>query len=511
MLQTAEWAGVFATKTNTDEVVRIANSPISILTIINKFLIFILFLLPTIFGRTLARDFHQKAHALLYSFPIKKSHFLGAKFSMAFLLALFIIGFCGIGIFLGARLPGHDLNLVTEFNLLAYGYIYGILLIPNILLFGLIVFAIVLFTRNTYAGFISVLFIYFFQMGISSSLGNGYNDFWAALLDPFGQYATNYYTKNWTITEQNQLMLPLGKLVIYNRLIWLGVTAILGTWLYQKFQFQQTNLSFKSFNSGLFPPPFLHSLFFPKESITTLQRGRTSVQTKSLFRHVLKVKLPTVHFDYSLKQQLKTVWQLSIFDLKYILTGGLFFSVLIAGIGIIIFKQVEFNPSYGAATLPMTWKMLGFPMHYASITIIILTFLYAGLLVHRAKVSNVFGLVDSTPVPNWVLLSSKFLALLKMQALLLLLVLIGGIIVQATNGFYDFEIGHYFFELFGLQWLTFIIWAFVAIFIQTLFSNAYLGFFQLFMGMTGIAHLHLIDIDHMFSDIIGALFFIIRI
>ena len=83
-----------------------------------------------------------------------------------------------------------------------------------------------------------------------------------------------------------------------------------------------------------------------------------------------------------------------------------------------------------------------------------------------------------------------------MQALLLLLVLIGGIIVQAANDFYDFEIGHYFFELFGLQWLTFIIWAFVAIFIQTLFSNAYLGFFLLFMGMTGIAHLHLIDIDH---------------
>ena len=130
------------------------------------------------------------------------------------------------------------------------------------------------------------------------------------------------------------------------------------------------------------------------------------------------------------------------------------------------------------------------------ITIIILTFLYAGLLVHRGKVSNMYGLVDSTPVPNWVLLSAKFLALLKMQALLLILILIGGILVQVANGFYDFEIGHYLFELFGLQWLTFIIWSFVAIFIQALFPNAYLGFFMLFMGMTGIAHLHLVGIDH---------------
>lgn len=484
MLQSAEWAGVFAVRTSTNEVVRIANSPIGIMTIINKFLIFILFLLPTIFGRTLARDFHQKADALLYSFPIKKSHFLGAKFSIAFLFALFIVGFCGIGIFLGTRFPGHDPNLVRDFSLITYGYIYGIYLIPNILLFGMIIFAIVLFTRNIYAGFISVLLLYFFQMGISSSLGNGYNDFLAALLDPFGQYATNYYTQNWTITERNQLMLPLGTLVIYNRLIWLSVTATLGTWLYRTFRFQQHNLSFKSFKPSILPPP------------SPLQRGRQNLQTKSLFRHVLKVQLPTINFDYSFTQQLKTVWQLSLFELKYILTGGLFFSVLIAGIGVIIFKQAEINPSYGAATLPMTWKMLGFPMHYASIAIIILTFLYAGLLVHRSKVSNIFGLVDSTPVPSWVLLTSKFLALLKMQGLLLLLVFIGGILVQAANGFYDFEIGHYLFELFGLQWLTFIIWALVAIFIQTLFSNAYLGFFLLFMGMAGIAHLHLIDIDH---------------
>lgn len=478
MLQTAEWAGVFAAQTSTDEVARIANSPIGILTIINKFLIFILFLLPTIFGRTLARDFHQKAHALLYSFPIKKSHFLGAKFSVAFLLALFIIGFCGLGVFIGARFPGHDPNLVADFNGMAYGYIYGIYLIPNVLLFGMIVFAIVLFTRNIYAGFISVLLLYFFQMGISSILGNGYNDFWAALLDPFGQHATNYYIKDWTTTERNQLMVPLGKLVLYNRLLWLSITAVLGVWLYRKFQFQQT--AFQRFN------------FFRKSAIQP--DGKRLI--KDNFFQVIRVQLPKVDFDYSLKQQLKTVWQLSLFELRYILSGGLFYCVLIAGIGVIIFKQAEINPSYGAETLPMTWKMLGLPMHYASITIIILTFLYAGLLVHRTKVSNVFGLVDSTPVPNWVLLTSKFLALLKMQALLLFLVFIGGVLVQAANGFYDFEIGHYLFELYGLQWITFILWALVAIFIQTLFSNAYLGFFMLFLGMTGIAHLHLIGIDH---------------
>ena len=364
MLQTAEWAGVMADKTNTDTIVKIVNSPIGILTIFNKFLIFIFFLLPTIFGKTLARDFSQKAHSLLYSFPIHKRDFLGAKFSIAFFISLSIIIFSGIGIIVGTNLPDYDPNLVTDFNPVAYLYIYGIYLIPNILLFGTIIFAIVLFTRNTYAGFISVLLLYFLQMAISSSLSNGNNDYLAALLDPFGQFATNYYTKNWTLSERNQLMLPLGKVVIYNRLLWLSVTAILGAWLYRKFQFQQDGLSFKNSWFSIKNPP----LFAPSKS-SALQRGRTIVQTKNLFRHVIKVQLPKVRFDYSIQQQLKTIWQLSLFEFKYIITGGLFFSVLIAGIGVIIFKQAEINPSYGNETLPMTWKMLGFPMHYASITI----------------------------------------------------------------------------------------------------------------------------------------------
>lgn len=504
MLQAAEWAGVFAAKTSTDEIVRIANSPISILTIINKFLIFILFLLPTIFGRTLAKDFHQKAHALLYSFPIRKKDFLGAKFSVAFLMTLGITAFCGIGIFLGARFPSHDPSLVTSFNPTTYLYVYGIYLIPNMLLFGTLVFAIVLFTRNTYAGFIGILLLYFLQMGIGSILGNGSYEVLAALLDPFGQFANNFYIKNWTLVERNQLMLPLGKLVIYNRLIWLGVTGISAIWLYRKFEFQYNNLSFKAFNfsvcTKLFPPlEGVRGRIFRLLNLaptSRLQRRRKQVQNKNLFRHIIKVQLPKVRFDYSLKQRLKTIWQLSIFDLKYILTSGLFFSVLIAGIGVIIFKQAEIHPTYGQETLPMTWKMLGFPMHYASITIIILTFLYAGLLVHRNKNCQIQGLVNSTPIPNWVLLSSKFLAILKMQFLLLGLVFIGGISVQIANGFYDFEIGHYLFELYGLQWITFILWACVALFVQTLFTNAYLGFFLLFMGMTGVAHLHLVGIDH---------------
>ncbi|MEM1121055.1 MAG: ABC-2 transporter permease [Bacteroidota bacterium] len=148
MLQMAEWAGVFSEVVNTAEVERIANSPSGILRAFNKFLIFILFLLPTIFGRTLSRDFYQKTHSLLYTFPIRKMDYLAAKFSLAFCLALLITSFSGVGIILGANFPGHDPNLTVAFNPLVYLQIYTVYLIPTILLFGSIVFAVVLLTRN---------------------------------------------------------------------------------------------------------------------------------------------------------------------------------------------------------------------------------------------------------------------------------------------------------------------------------------------------------------------------
>ncbi|MEM1121056.1 MAG: M1 family aminopeptidase [Bacteroidota bacterium] len=298
----------------------------------------------------------------------------------------------------------------------------------------------------------------------------------AAMVDPFAQYATRFYTNDWTLVEQNQRNLPLNALIVYNRLLWLGITTILLVWLYRKFQFQYAAFDF---TMGLTP------------------KGTTQkVDIKDYLFQVLAVKLTKFSLDFSLKQQLKKVGQLALFDLKYILKGGLFLSILMAGIAVVIFKQAEINPPYGYETLPMTWKMLDFPMHNASITVIILTFLYAGLLIQRSRSSRMHELVDSTPTTNGVQLLAKLVALIWMQMLLLGLVLIGGVLVQISSGFYDFEIGHYLFELFGLQLVTFVLWAIVALFVQTIFTNAYLGFFMLLMGWAGIAHLHLLGIDH---------------
>ena len=120
-----------------------------------------------------------------------------------------------------------------------------------------------------------------------------------------------------------------------------------------------------------------------------------------------------------------------------------------------------------------------------TLAINICTFLYAGLLIHRSRISNVNQLIDTTPTPNWILLGSKFLAIVKMQIVLLSLIMITGIIFQIYKGYYDFQIGLYVYELIVLNLIYYVIWALLSFFVQTLIPNPYLGLFVMIVLLIG--------------------------
>ena len=133
----------------------------------------------------------------------------------------------------------------------------------------------------------------------------------------------------------------------------------------------------------------------------------------------------------------------------------------------------------------MTWKMLQGGGVF-TLAINVCTFLYAGLFVQRAKIANINHLLDVTPTPNWVVWFSKLLALLKMQLIMLFVVMLSGILFQMYSGFYQFEIGQYLYQLFVLDFISYAIWALMALFIQVLIGNAYLGLFVLLVLWIGI-------------------------
>ena len=464
-------AGIFDAITVTTGSSLVVNSPIGLSNLFNGLTTFIFFLFPSIIGVSIYRDYKSEMHTILYSYPFTKSNYLFAKFFSAITIVTLIVLVIGFGMVIGFRMPGTNSEIVGSFNLISYLQTYLIFILPNILFFGAIVFGVVAFTRNIAAGFITVIIIMFGQGLLESLLSDPENRFIVALLDPFGSASIRYYTQYWTVSEQNELSIPIKEMIVYNRLIWLGVgTAVFGL-VFKFFTFSQHAFSF------------------------SFGKKKSERATKSNFGGITRINLPKVSYDYSFLQNLKTTWKLSNIDFKYIIKSWAFISIVLVGLIFILIGYSQVGNLFGTATLPMTWKMLSQGDAAFAVSINICTFLYAGMLVHRAKIARANHIIDATPIPNWSLLVSKLIALIKMQLALLTVVLISGLSFQIYNGFYDFQIGLYIYELYILNFIGYLIWALLALYVQTLIGNPYVGLFVLLVLSVGIPLLSLAGVE----------------
>lgn len=470
LLMMATNLGFFDGMSSTTASNQLANSPMALNGIINGLSVLTYFLLPSIVGASIYRDFKYNMHTILFSYPFTKMDYLLGKFLSSLTIVILVVLGIGLGAFCASYLPGINQSLLGPVSIIGYLQAYFIFVIPNLFFYGVIVFAIVTITRNISVGFIAVILLLFVQSMISSFTNDADNRYLAGILDPFGSEALSYYTQYWTVAEKNVNLLPFEGIIVYNRLLWLGISLIVFVLLYRYFSFTQTALTF----------------------------GKSKKEervTKNNFGGITRINLPNIQFDYSIKHNLKTAWNLSKIDFKFIVKNWIFISIVIVGLVFILLTSLSAGAIFGTNTYPMTWQMLAIPGGAFSLFINVLTFLFAGILVHRGVTARMNHLIDVTPTPNWVLLFSKFLALIKMQVALLAVIMIGGIMIQCYNGYFNFEIGHYLFELYAVKLVHFVIWAFLALFIQTLFKNYLLGFFVLLILSIGLVFIPEIGVE----------------
>ena len=290
----------------------IVNSPTGVNGLFNGLTTFIFFLFPSIIGVSIYRDYKSEMHTILYSYPFTKSNYLFAKFFSGIVVVTVIVLSIALGMVIGFRFPGTNSDIVGNFQFITYVKPYLIFILPNILLFGAIVFAVVTFYRNIAAGFITVIVLLFVQGVVESVLYDPKQRGLLALLDPFGSGAVNYYTKYWTPSEQNELQIPIKEMIIYNRLLWLGVAALIFGFVYRFFTFSQNAISF------------------------SFKKTKGERITKSNISGITRIVLPKVAHNYSFTQNLKTMWNLSNIDFKYIVKSWPFISIVLVGLVLIV-------------------------------------------------------------------------------------------------------------------------------------------------------------------------------
>ena len=460
-------AGLFDPPTSSTKIQRLVNSPFEINYMLQYFGKVLFFLLPAIIGATIYKDYKNNAHSVMYSFPITKGHYIFGKFLSALLLVCFIAFTIGLAMIIAEQFPGLDKNKLGVFNINGYIQTLFIFIIPNLIFFGAIVFAVVTYYRNIYAGFIAVIILFFLQ----NIIENAFSGFFIGLFDPFGQNAVAYDTQYWTLNDKNTKLIPVFGIVIYNRLFWLTLSSIIFGFTYKRFQFSEQSIS----------------SFF-------IKRKKKS-EIKAHFSDFLDIQLPKVGYIHSNLQQLKNAWTLSNVKFKTIAKSRMFYLIVGFGILAVLFAIGKITNNSDMIILPVTNIVLSIPAFFFTTIIMLLTFIYSGMLVHKDTSTNMNQLVDATPISDFSLMASKVIAIIKMQGLLLAVMMLTGICIQIYNGYYHFEIGLYLFHLFVVQYIGLIIWAFTSVFVHAIFKNTYVGIFILLLCWFGISGLEQIGIS----------------
>ncbi|MEN0005278.1 MAG: M1 family aminopeptidase [Bacteroidota bacterium] len=444
------------------------NSPYELSYILLYFNKVMLFLAPAIIGMRLYQDTATGLYKVLYAYPIHKREYLWAKFAGPFAITVGIVLLVLLAVVAGEWLLGIENPKVGPTNGWGYLQVLFVFLLPNFLIFGSIVFAVVGWSRSIFAGFGAVLLFFLWQLIVENVLLH--QPFAVAMLDPFGQNALQYATRTWTLDAQNTQLLPVWGAVGLNRLVWLSVSAVIA-WIFgRQFQLQTSPLISWGEKSRVLP------------------NRPTSKDRKGALNR-------SIRYDFSLLQQMRTLLRLAWVDAQYILRSGLFVALLGFGVAAILFAIVRVTNNGDIALLPLTRLMLSVPLLFFTAIIILMTFVFGGLLVHRARMANSSQLIDVTPTPNWVLMGSKVGALVLTQ-MALLLVLIGcGISIQLFNGYDHLELDLYFFQLFVLVLPMLVVWAVTTVVAHTFIPNLYLGIFLLLMLWLGKDQLHYIGLD----------------
>ena len=446
------------------------NSPFAIAQTISILGMFGLTVMAAIMGRAVQQDFEHRMQSFFFSAPISKLGYLGGRFLGSLGVLLVVFSSMGLGILFATKLPGMDAERLGPNRLAAYLLPYLFVLLPNALLIGSLFFNLAAMTRKmlpVYIGSVLMLIGWLISTQLVRDLDNKTI---AALIDPFGSRAMSILTEYWTVSERNTRILPFDGVLLWNRLLWLSVAAAVGAVCAWRFSFAR----------------------FATES---LGRGRKLADPIEA-SPAISAQLPAVHVT----ADSHGAWRLipSLVGLYFRETvKNVYFAVLVlAGLLFMILSSTTLGDLFGTSTWPLTFQMLGLLSGSFGVFMLIIIAFYGGELVWREREARLDQIVDTTPIPTWVPMIAKLLALMLVPLLLQGVLLFCGIGIQLFKGYTRFEIGLYLHDLFGIKLIDYWLICAMAMTVHSVVNHKYLGHFvmtlfyivTLFSSQLGFEH-----------------------
>ncbi|MEO7494031.1 MAG: M1 family aminopeptidase [Massilia sp.] len=421
-----------------------------------------------VMGRSVQQDFEYDMHHFFFSAPIRKRDYVFGRFLGAYLTLAVLFSSIVLGAWLGTFIPGVDPARLGPAGAAMYLQPYLLILLPNLFIFGALFFVLAALTRRMLPVYVaSVVMMIGYIVAPSLARDLDYKTL-AALMDPFGTTALIRLTEYWTIAEKNSRLIAFDGVFLINRLIWTGFALVVLTLGYWRFHFISTIDTRPGHRTEGGAPP-------PLSAVALDTRARPDFAARSVA--LLLARSTWLNWRESVKNT--------------------YFAVIaLAGVLAIFASALNLGSMFGTSTYPVTYKVLELINDSFALCMFVITTFYAGELVWREREARVAQMIDAMPVPLWLPLLSKTFALIGLQAALLLVVMVCGILIQIFNGYFAIEPGLYLQALFLIELPHLALAAVLAISLQVLINQKYLAYFAMILYYVATVSFGTLGLDH---------------
>ena len=452
------------------------NAPIVVAQFLGVFTVVAMFIVTMFIAGAVLRDAELGMSDMLFATPMKKRDYLLGRFLAGWVACLAIFVLVAIGLMLGPLMPWVDVARVGPFSLTPYFWGMAVFVLPNLLLIGAFLMLLAATTRSMLLVYVGVI-VFFVLWSLAGVLARDISNDWVAvLMDPFGLRAFGRMTRYFSTAEANSGLPPFTGFILANRVLWSALALVLLALTLWLFKPQRAGTGARRFGRARAAAP-----------VAEQSGGAT-------FRPIgVRITAATPW---------RQCWQIFHLDAAGVVKSVPFLVMLLVGIANFIGSAMVAGQMYGTKVYPVTRMMLETMSSSFTFMLVLVVTFYGGELIFKERQARVAEVVDALPVPNWVPLLAKCLALLAVIAGFMAGGVLAAISFQLVKGGVALEPGLYlrgaaqsaaYFALMGL----------LGVALQVLCNNKFVGYFVVILLLAWQVVFDILHFDHNLYNIAG--------
>lgn len=450
------------------------NSPYAISMVQAALNQFYMLAAAAIVANVVVRDYATGYGQLIFSTPISKASYLFGRFTGAFAALVLTLVLAQFGHLVGTWMPPAmvDPETLGAFRFESYAWAFLVMGLPGLFLLSALFFALATITRSMMMTYVAVVAVFILYLVATTVLGlRPELEGLTAWVEPSGAGAYALVTKYWTTAERNAGNPPIEGVLLWSRVLWTGVgLALLGL------SYVLFGRTAKGARAG------------KKERIRKLADAAPA----SASAPAAPLPRPT----YGARAAFAQLISLTRFEMSLVFKSIAYVVLILLALAFSILIIALTGEVYGTPVILVTRVVITALTGGFALVSIIIAIYYSGELVWRDRDRRMHELVDSTSTPDWTFLFPKILALALVLVSTLLIGVLAGVVVQAVRGVTDFELGKYLVWYVIPQAVSFGLLAVLAIFIQSLSPNKFVGWAIMVVYLISTLVLGRIGLDH---------------